>query len=245
MLRYGSTFYKAMKILVVIATYDERENIGSLIPNVLALREDIEVLVIDDASPDGTGELAEELAGKTGRVEVIHREGKLGLGTALKMGLLHAVKKKADLVATMDADHSHAPKYLPQLIDRMEKTKAGIVLGSRYVAGGGVRNWGLRRRVLSRTANMYARVATGIKTRDCTTGYRVYNSEFLKKADIRGIGSRGYSFLVEIIVLAQRGGFSVEEVPIIFVDRIRGQSKINFEEAAGGAINLLKLRFKD
>lgn len=233
-----------MKILVVIATYNERENIGSLIPNVLALRDDIEVLIIDDSSPDGTGELADELARKTGRVEVIHRPGKLGLGTALKMGMARAVERKADLMATMDADHSHAPKYLPQLIERIESAKGGIVVGSRYVPGGGVRNWGLRRRILSRTANLYARFATGITVRDCTSGYRVYGRELLEKVDIQGIGSRGYSFLVEILVLAQRGGFHIEEVPIIFVDRIRGQSKISLEEAVGGALNLLKLRFR-
>lgn len=231
-----------MNIHVVIATYNERENIATLIPKVLSLREDITVLIIDDSSPDGTGELADEFSRDTGRVEVIHRREKLGLGTALKTGLKHAKDNGADLVATMDADHSHAPEYLPNMIDLAGE--ASLVVGSRYVAGGGVRNWGIRRIILSRTANFYARTVTGLHVRDCTTGYRVYRRDLLEKINLDELGSKGYSFLVEILYVAKKEGFIIREVPIIFKDRVKGQSKINIQEIAGGAWSLLKSRLK-
>jgi dolichol-phosphate mannosyltransferase len=231
-----------MKIIAVIATYNERENLGTLIPKVLALRDDIEVLVVDDASPDGTGEVAEELKVKTGRVDVIHRSGKMGLGLALKAGLEEAIKKGADNVVTMDADHSHAPEHLPAMLEQAKNFP--VVVGSRYVPGGGVRNWGISRKILSRIANTYARFITGLPVRDCTSGYRVYNCEALEKINVDQAASAGYSFLVEMLLLAHRSGFRIAEVPIIFTDRIMGHSKINAGEIMGGAWNLFKSRLR-
>lgn len=232
-----------MNISVVIATYNERENIQSLVPKVLRLRDDIRVLIVDDSSPDGTGEMAEELARRTGRVKVIHRNKKKGLGSALRIGLKEALRSEAELAATMDADHSHAPEHLPQMIELA--TKYDIVVGSRYVSGGGVVNWGMRRVLLSKTANFYARTISGLRVKDCTSNYRVYSAKFLSSLNFERIYSDGYSFLVEVLILAERGGFSVHEFPIVFKDRVEGRSKINFSEIAGGAWNLLKHRIKN
>lgn len=227
-----------MKISVVIATYNERENIQSLVPKVLSLREEIRVLIVDDSSPDGTGKVAEELAERTRRVKVIHRKKKMGLGSALKIGLEEALRDGAELVATMDADHSHAPEHLPQMLELAGKYD--IVVGSRYVKGGGVVNWGVERVLLSKAANFYARKVSGLKVNDCTSNYRIYSAKFLKSLNFEEIYSDGYSFLVEVLILARRGGFTVHEFPIVFKDRVEGRSKINFSEIVGGAWNLLK-----
>lgn len=232
-----------MKIYVVIATYNERENIETLVPNVLALRDDMRVVIVDDASPDGTGESAEKLAAQSDRVDVIHRTGKLGLGAALKAGMKYAVAHGAEIVATMDADHSHAPEYLPGMIELTEGY--AIVVGSRYIPGGGVRNWDTRRVVLSKCANFYARTMAAVKVKDCTSGYRTYRRDFLIGMDFDKIQSIGYSFLVEILMLAQKGGFPIMETPIVFVDRIKGQSKINLEEVIRGAWSLFISRMKN
>lgn len=231
-----------MNISVVIATYNERENIRSLVPKVLSLREDIKVLIVDDSSPDGTGKIAEELAEKTGRVKVIHRDKKRGLGSALRIGLEKTLGDGADLVATMDADHSHAPEHILQMIEL--STNYDIIVGSRYVEGGGVVNWGLQRVILSKTANFYARTVSGLKVKDCTSNYRLYSAKFLKSLNFGRIYSDGYSFLVELLILAQHGGFRILEFPIVFKDRVEGRSKINLSEILGGALNILKHRVK-
>jgi len=231
-----------MRVVVVIATYNESENIESLINKILKLSQPLDVLVVDDNSEDGTGEIAGRLAEQTGRVFVVHRPGKMGLGSALQAGMIWALDRGYDLVCTMDADHSHAPEYLPGMLENA--ADADVLVGSRYVSGGGVRNWHLGRKVLSRAANFYARKLMGLGTKDCTSGYRVYSRKFLKSLDYNHVTSGGFSFLVEMLYDAKIGGFRIKEFPIIFVDRVKGISKINLNEIAKGAWNLLVRRLR-
>jgi dolichol-phosphate mannosyltransferase len=182
------------------------------------------VLVIDDASPDGTGELADALAGELGFLEVLHRERKEGLGPAYVAGFERALGLGAELVATMDCDFSHDPADLPRLVEAA--SRAGIALGSRYVPGGGTENWGALRRFVSRGGSVYARTVLGIGVHDTTSGFKVYRREALEAIDPSRIGSRGYAFQIETVFRALRAGFTVEEVPIRFRDRTEGGSKM-------------------
>lgn len=218
------------EIYVIIPTYNEADNIQSLISEVLALPGPIGVIVVDDNSPDGTGRLAEEMASShPGRVHVIHRPGKLGLGTAYVAGFKLALDHLgASRIITMDADFSHLPRYIPAMID-MSRTRH-IVIGSRYVPGGGTARWPLWRQVLSWGANTFARLALGLVARDATAGYRLYHREVLEAVPPELIRSSGYSFLVEMLFNCEKRGFQVGEVPIIFEDRRKGTSKISKQE---------------
>jgi dolichol-phosphate mannosyltransferase len=218
-----------MKTVVIIPTYNERENLADLVDQILGLDVAAYVIVVDDNSPDGTGELADQLASYNGRVRVIHRSGKLGLGTAYVAGFKRALVEGADRVVTMDADFSHRPSYIPALVAL--SLDHDLTIGSRYVDGGGTaQDWGLQRRVLSRSANLLARTLLGLQARDCTAGFRCYRREVLQSIQLDLIFSNGYSFLIEMLYKCQQIGYSVGEVPIIFENRHRGTSKISRSE---------------
>ena len=231
-----------MNAAVVIATYNERENLGGLVSAILQ-QAGYRIIVVDDDSPDGTGALADALAIEfPGRVSVIHRTGARGLGRSLVAGLQRALESDADLVFQMDADFSHDPKYLPDLANAA--AEADLVLGSRYLHGISVVNWPLHRIVLSSFANRYIRAVTGIDVRDCTTGFRCWRREALARLPLEGLISDGYAFLVEQLHLARRIGCRVREVPIIFVERREGSSKISSSVLLESAIVPWRLRLK-
>jgi dolichol-phosphate mannosyltransferase len=214
-----------MKTLVLIPTYNERENLPLLVADVLEV-PGTEILVIDDQSPDGTGAVADELAARyPGRVQVMHRTGRRGLGVSYRDGFTHAVASNADLVVQMDADRSHDPQYLPAMI--AAAGAADLVVGSRYLHGISVVNWPLRRIILSSFANAYIRSVTGLGVRDCTTGYRCWRREALARLPLDGIVSEGYSFVVEVTFLAAVLGLRIVESPIIFIERREGASKLS------------------
>ncbi len=214
-----------MRGLICLPTYDERENLE---PMLRALGEvlgpDDRVLVIDDNSPDGTGELADRLAAELPFVDVLHRERKEGIGRAYLAGFRVALEGGAELVLEMDCDFSHDPKDVPRLIEAAGD--ADLVLGSRYVSGGGVRNWGLLRRLISRGASLYTRLLL-MPVRDATGGFKCFRREVLERLDLDAIGSRGYMFQIETTFRARRLGFRVVEIPITFVDREAGVSKMS------------------
>jgi dolichol-phosphate mannosyltransferase len=211
---------------VIIPTYNERENLPRLVPQVLHQSDALDVLVIDDGSPDGTGELADELAGGSGgRVHVIHRPGKQGLGTAYVAGFRWAIERGYDLVFEMDADFSHDPAHLRQFLD--SAGGVDVVLGSRYLNGVTVVNWPMKRLVLSYLANAYARFVTRVPVSDLTGGYRCYRRQVLEAIDLDAVRSSGYGFQIEMVYRAARKGFRIGEMPIIFVDRNVGVSKMS------------------
>jgi dolichol-phosphate mannosyltransferase len=213
------------RVCVIVPTYNERENLPRLVPQVLEQSPEIDVLVVDDASPDGTGALADELAATDGRVHAIHRTGKLGLGTAYVAGFKWALERDYGIVFEMDADFSHDPRHLPEFLAKAREYD--VVLGSRYGNGVTVVNWPMQRLVLSYLANMYARRVTGIRCSDLTGGFRCYRREVLEAIDLDSVRSNGYSFQIEMVYRAQRKGFRVGEMPIIFVDRNVGVSKMS------------------
>jgi dolichol-phosphate mannosyltransferase len=217
-----------MKAAVIVPTYNERDNIDRLIDELLSLPVNVHVIVVDDGSPDGTGEAAGAWAAKTDRVQVIHRPRKLGLGTAYIAGFKHALAADFDRIMTMDADFSHHPRYIPALLDFSRERD--MVIGSRYVTGGGTLNCTWRRRALSKGANTFAKIMLGLHALDCTAGFRCYRREVLQAIDLDSIFSNGYSFLIEMIYYVQRRGYQIGEVPIIFEDRRRGTSKISRAE---------------
>jgi len=214
-----------MKSIIIIPTYNEKENIERLIEEIRKLNKDFHVLIIDDNSPDGTGRVADGLAVEYPEVSVIHRWGKMGLGTAYITGFKYALKNNYDFIFTMDADFSHQPKYL---IDLQEKAKEyDLVIGSRYIKDGRINNWPLHRLILSRGANIYVRMVTGLPIFDSTGGFSCYRKESLEKIDLDTIISDGYAFQIEIKYRLWKKGFSFKEVPVTFIDRTRGTSKIS------------------
>jgi dolichol-phosphate mannosyltransferase len=214
-----------MMAIVIIPTYNERDNIAPLVEHLLE-HDSVNVLVVDDASPDGTGAVADAVAAQhPGRVEVLHRTGRRGFGRSYVDGIERAVARRADLICQMDADFSHDPARLPALLAAAER--ADVVIGSRYVAGGGVVNWKKRRRLLSRFANAYVRAITHVAARDCTSGYRCWRREALESLPLDAFVSDGYSFLVEMLFTAARQGRRIVEVPITYVERREGQSKMS------------------
>lgn len=231
-----------MKYLICIPTYNEKENIKKLLAAILAQDQRIDVLVIDDNSPDGTGKLADKLAKKNSRIKVLHRQGKLGIGSAYIEGFKYALTKNYDLIFQMDADFSHNPKYLKELIRASQKYD--LVLGSRWIKGGDVIGWPWYRYLTSWSANLFTRVLLSLKPRDITTGYRCYKREVLATINLSGIVASGYAFLEELIYRVQKAGFSIGEIPIIFIDRKKGQSKMTKKEIISSAKTILKLFFK-
>ena len=215
-----------MSALVLIPTYNERENLPLVVAGVLA-HAFTRVLVIDDGSPDGTGDVADRLATQhPGRVSVMHRSGPRGLGRSYLDGFRAAVGGDSQYVCQMDADLSHDPRFLPALI-ASAAAGAGLTIGSRYMMGGRVENWPMRRMMLSAFANKYIRAATGLRVRDCTSGYRCWRREALAQLPLEKITSDGYAFLVEVTFQAAAAGLFVAEVPIVFVERRQGVSKLS------------------
>lgn len=215
-----------MSALVLIPTYNERENLPLVVAGVLA-HHDTRVLVIDDASPDGTGAIADALALQhAGRVAVVHRTGPRGLGRSYLDGFAAALTSDAEFICQMDADLSHDPRFLPSLI-ASARGGAGLTIGSRYVPGGRVENWPLRRMMLSGFANSYIRSVTGVRVHDCTSGFRCWRREALARIPLDKITSDGYSFLVEVTFQAAAAGVRTAEVPIVFVERRQGVSKLS------------------
>ncbi|MDN5931555.1 MAG: polyprenol monophosphomannose synthase, partial [Pseudonocardia sp.] len=212
-------------VLVVIPTYDERENIGPIVARLHAAVPTADVLVVDDNSPDGTGALADEMAAADPRVRVLHRTTKDGLGAAYLAGFAVALGGEHQVVVEMDADGSHAPEDLPAMLAALRD--ADLVLGSRYVPGGAVRNWPAHREWLSRGGNLYSRLALGVPIRDITGGYRAFRRQVLVELDLGEVASQGYCFQVDVAYRAVRSGFRVREVPITFVERERGASKMS------------------
>lgn len=214
-----------MKSIVVIPTYNESENIERLIEQVLAQHVSLNVLVVDDNSPDGTGEIVDRIAVSNPRVKVIHRAGKLGLGSAYREGFRFALDQGADFVIEMDADFSHDPAMLPAFLDKIRDYD--LVIGSRYLNGVSVVNWPIRRLMLSYCANVYARLVTGLRISDCTGGFKCFRREVLEAIDLARVKSDGYSFQIEMNFRCVEKGFRVGEIPIIFIDRHAGSSKMS------------------
>jgi dolichol-phosphate mannosyltransferase len=213
------------RALVCVPTYDERENLAPIVAGIHAAAPQVDVLVVDDDSPDGTGRLADELAARDPRVHVLHRAAKQGLGRAYLAGFAWALERGYGLVLEMDADFSHDPGYLPTLLAAAEG--ADLVLGSRYVPGGGTVNWGLGRRLISRGGSAYARAILGVSVRDLTGGFKCFRREVLEAIDLASVECSGYAFQIELTYRALRRGFRVVEVPIVFADRRVGQSKMS------------------
>lgn len=233
-----------MKSLVIIPTYNEIENISSIIKTILKKKDDFHILVVDDQSPDGTAETVKKLANKNNRVFIEERSEKSGLGTAYIHGFKWALNNKYDYIFEMDADFSHSPDDLPRLLYTCHKNGADMSVGSRYVPGGKIINWPKSRYWLSFYASLYVRLILGIKVKDTTAGFKCYSRKVLEKIDLDNIWFVGYAFQIEMKYSAIKLGFNIKEIPIHFKDRELGQSKMNigiFKEAFMGVI---KLRFK-
>jgi dolichol-phosphate mannosyltransferase len=213
------------RVLVIIPTFNERENITPIVERVLSAVGSAEVLVVDDASPDGTGEIADAIAARDRRVHVLHRAGKAGLGAAYIAGFEWGIDADFDVLVEMDADGSHSPEQLPRLLNAL--AYADVVLGSRWVLGGRVVDWPKSRELLSRGGSLYARLALGIGLRDVTGGYRAYRREVLEQIDYRAVNSQGYCFQIDLAWRSLRSGFRVVEVPITFAERQIGESKMS------------------
>jgi dolichol-phosphate mannosyltransferase len=214
------------RALVVIPTYNEAANLPQIVPQVLAQDPRLEILIVDDNSPDGTGVIADQLAQSNARVQALHRSGKLGLGTAYITGFKWAIERRYDYVFEMDADFSHDPAHLPQFLKAIED--ADVVLGSRYLEGKvTIVNWPMGRLMLSYFANVYARWFTGLRIWDLTGGFKCFRTRVLEAIDLSQVVSNGYAFQIEMSVRAWRKGFRLREIPIVFVDRTEGQSKMN------------------
>ncbi|MFP5346212.1 MAG: polyprenol monophosphomannose synthase [Actinomycetes bacterium] len=213
------------RVLVVIPTYDEAENVRSIVARVRAAAPAVDVLVADDNSPDGTGAIADDLSETDGRVHVLHRPGKQGLGAAYLAAFAWALQRGYDVVVEMDADGSHQPEQLPLILGQLRGADA--VLGSRWVAGGHVHNWPRSREALSRAANLYVRLALGLPVRDATGGYRALRTDALRQLDLPSVASQGYCFQVDLVRRAHQRGLRVVEVPILFTEREHGRSKMS------------------
>ena len=214
----------AARACVVLPTYNERDNLPAIVPAILAASPELDVLVVDDGSPDGTGAQAQALAEREPRVRVLHRRRKEGLGRAYLAGFDVALRAGYGRILEMDADFSHDPGRLPALL--AASRDADLVLGSRYVPGGGTRNWGVGRRLLSRGGSLYARLILGIGVRDLTGGFKCFRREVLERIGLETVTTAGYAFQIELTYRALRAGFRVAEVPIVFADRRVGQSKM-------------------
>jgi len=232
-----------MESLVIVPTLNERENLEKLIPEILAIDEGIDVLVVDDNSSDGTGEVADQFARETGRVYVLHRPGKMGLGSAYIDGFRYALANThAKYVFEMDADFSHDPKHLPSFLEAIKE--ADLVVGSRYLTGISIVNWPLNRLIISKFGNWYARIITGLRFTDVTAGYKCFRRELLEQLDLDDIHSNGYSFQIEMTYIVWKQGFRIKEVPIIFVERESGDSKITFSIQWEAMWRMWELKFR-
>lgn len=215
----------AEKILVIIPTYNEIENLGNIVPRVVEQGPDIDVLVVDDSSPDGTGELADRLASDDPRIHVLHRENKAGLGRAYLAGFKWALERDYQYIFEMDADFSHDPKFIPGFLRAVED--ADLVIGSRYKDGVNVINWPMSRLLLSKGANLYSHWITGLALTDSTGGFKCFRRRVLEAIDLDAVHSNGYAFQIEVSFRAWKKGFRLVEIPIVFVDRVEGHSKLS------------------
>lgn len=229
-----------MKTIVVTPTYNERENISRLAEEVLKQHPSISLLIVDDNSPDGTGKLADEMAAANDRIKVIHRPGKMGLGSAYCAGFKVALDLGADFIIEMDADFSHNPSILPTFLETAQKFD--LVIGSRYLNGVSVVNWPIRRLILSYLASVYTRMVTGLKLHDCTSGFKCFRRSALEALDLNSVKSDGYSFQIEMNYRCMEKGFTMTEVPIIFIDRHAGSSKMSRRIVREAVLMVWKLR---
>lgn len=229
-----------MQSLVIIPTYNERENIRQLVRELHAVCPDIDLLIVDDSSPDGTGEIANRMAKLDRRIAVIHRDGKLGLGTAYITGFKYALERDYDRIVEMDADFSHRPEDLPRLLEASHRSH--VVIGSRNIDGGAVEDWSLLRKAISRGGSLFARVMLGISVRDATSGFKCFRREVLESIDLDSVRSNGYAFQVEMNYLCEVAGFQIREVPITFPNRKNGVSKMSHEIVLEAASRVFELR---
>ena len=228
-----------MKVVVVIPTYDEKDNVGPMSEAVLTALPDARLLFVDDNSPDGTGAVIDELAAKDPRISCLHREKKEGLGRAYVAGFSKALEMGADRVVQMDCDFSHDPGDLPRLVAE----DADLVIGSRYVKGGGTPGWPFKRRFISRAGGLFIRIVTGMPLRDPTGGFKCWKAETLRRIDFETVESAGYSFQLEMNHRTWKSGLVIREIPIVFSDRVRGYSKITAGIAVESVKIALRLRF--
>jgi len=231
------------KICIVIPTYNEKANITGLLDQIFNLRiPELRVLVVDDNSPDGTGILVEEIRKNNSQIDVLHRPNKSGLGRAYVAGFKQALADGADYIFEMDADLSHDPKYLPAFLEAIKAND--LVLGSRYVSGGGVSNWNLSRRLVSRFGNIYARLVLGLKIKDLTGGFKCYRRAVLEQLGLEDLSSVGYNFQIETTHKAYKLGFRIAEIPIVFAERAEGKSKFSLKIVLESFWQVLLLKFK-
>lgn len=232
-----------MRILIVTPTYNEKENLAPFLDGVFEALPNADVLVVDDNSPDGTGALADQIARANPRVRVLHRPGKMGLGSAYLDAFRKGLEGGYDVIFEMDTDLSHNPRYLPDFVRAFEQG-ADVVIGSRNIRGGGVEGWGVGRHVLSKGGSLYSRIILGLGIRDLTSGFKAFRAEVLRAIDLDAVKSEGYSFQIELTYRALRQGFRIKEVPIVFVDRRAGQSKMNRRIFAEAIMMVPKLRLE-
>lgn len=228
--------------LICMPTYNEAENLPLILPAIFEQAPHAHVLVIDDASPDGTGELADAWAARDERVHVLHRQGKQGLGPAYLAGFAWGLERGYDVIVEMDADFSHQPHHLPELLSQTDRYD--VVVGSRYIAGGGTRDWGVMRRLISRGGGLYARTILGLDIQDLTAGFVAWRRHVLETLDLSGVEASGYVFQIELKYRAHRAGFRILEVPITFPDRTRGVSKMTPDIAAEALWRVWKIRLR-
>ncbi len=231
-----------MKALVVIPTYNEKDNVVRLSSSVLDQHADIQILFVDDNSPDGTGKIIDELVSGNERIHVLHRAGKLGLGSAYREGFKAALSMGADYIIEMDADFSHDPGVLPEFLNAMQTSD--LVIGSRYLNGVSVVNWPIRRLILSYFASVYTRWVTGLQLRDCTSGFKCFRRSSLETIDLDSVRSDGYSFQIEMNYRCMEKGLRITEIPIIFIDRHAGSSKMSRRIVREAVIMVWKLRLQ-
>jgi dolichol-phosphate mannosyltransferase len=232
----------AEKTLIIIPTFNELENISRIVPELLSLYENLDVLVVDDNSPDGTGNHVENLTKQNTRIKILKREKKLGLGTAYIAGFKYALQNGYDYVFEMDADYSHDPKEVINLLNAAKTYD--LVLGSRYIRGVNVINWPMRRLLLSYFANKYTRFITGLPVQDATGGFKCFNRKVLESINLDRVKSNGYAFQIEVTFKAWKKGFRVGEVPIIFFDRAKGSSKMSKKIVREAVFMVWKLRIR-
>ena len=227
--------------LIIIPTYNEGENLPRLIDAIFEVDSEVHILVVDDNSPDGTGALADERAASDPRINVLHREGKLGLGTAYIAGFKWALQRDYEFIFEMDADFSHQPKYIPEFLAAAEE--ADLVLGCRYIKGGGTEDWGPMRQLISRGGNLYARSILWLPYKDLTGGFKCFRREVLESIDLDSVESVGYAFQIELTYRAHKQGYRIVQTPIIFPDRNVGESKMSGNIVREAMFNVVKLRF--
>jgi dolichol-phosphate mannosyltransferase len=240
--------HSPLNVLITIATYNEIENLPRLVDEIRRHAPGIAILVIDDHSPDGTGDWCDRRAAVDDRFHVLHRAGKLGLGTATLAAMQYAIDHGYEWMLNMDADFSHHPRHLPAMLAAMQRSgpdAVDVIIGSRYVAGGGIEGWPWRRHWMSRSVNGYARWLLGLSPRDCSGAFRGYRTALLQRLDFAAIRSRGYSFQEEILWLLKRQGARFAETPIVFADRTKGHSKINLREAFAALAIIFRLGIRN